>query len=132
VLIEDDGGFQEVGRYVHLNPVRVMRLGLDKGRRSSGRLGLAPPPTPEVVRERLRVLRTWRWSSYPAYAGWVAVPRWLSVEVLGGLCGGRTTAERRAALRAYTERAVREGLPAGPWERMIGGVVLGSESLPEN
>jgi REP element-mobilizing transposase RayT len=129
VLIEDDAGFQEVGRYVHLNPVRVMRLGLDKRRQAAGRLGLAPPPTPEVVQERLRVLRTWRWSSYPAYAGWVAVPPWLRAELLGRLCGGRTAAERRAALRAYTESAVREGLPERPWERVIGGVVLGSESF---
>ena len=129
ILIEDDAGFQEVGRYVHLNPVRVLRLGLDKRRRVAGRLGLAPAPKSEVVQERLRVLRTWRWSSYPAYAGGAPRPRWLVSEVLGRLCGGRTAAERRAALRAYTESAVREGLTESPWERLQGGVILGSESF---
>jgi hypothetical protein len=118
-----------VGRYVHLNPVRVLRLGLDKRRRAMDRLGLAPAPSREAVQERLGVLRTWRWSSYPAYAGWVAVPSWLSAEVLGRSCGGRTAAEERAALRAYTESAAREGLPERPWERLIGGVILGSESF---
>jgi putative transposase len=127
ILIEDDAGFQEVGRYVHLNPVRILRLGLDKRRRAIGRLGLAPAPSREAVQERLGVLRAWRWSSYPAYAGWAPVPQWLSAEVLGRSCGGRTAAEKRTALRAYTESAVREGLPERPWERLIGGVILGSE-----
>ena len=129
ILIEDDASFQEVGRYVHLNPVRVMSLGLDKRRRGAGRLGLGPAPTQEVVQRRLRVLRDWRWSSYPGYAGYVGMVGWLSGEMLSRLCGGRTAAEQRAALRAYTERAVREGLPEGPWERLIGGVILGSEAF---
>jgi hypothetical protein len=39
-MIEDDGGCQQVGRHAQLNPVRVKRLGLDKGQRSPGRVGL--------------------------------------------------------------------------------------------
>jgi REP element-mobilizing transposase RayT len=131
ILVEVDAGVQEVGRYVHLNPVRVLRLGLDKGAQAAGRRGLAPAPSREVVQQRLQVLRQWRWSSYRAYAGYAAAPEWLCTQVLGRLCGGRSAAERRAALRAYTERAVREGLPESPWERLVGGVVLGSDAFLE-
>jgi hypothetical protein len=51
---------------MHLNPVRVMRLGLGKGRQKSAKMGLAP---------------------------------------------------------------VREGLPETPWERLIGGTILGTETF---
>ena len=131
VIIEDDAGFQEVGRYVHLNPVRVKRLGLDSARRAAAKVGLAAPPSPEVVAERLAVLRAWKWSSYRAYAGYGAAPAWLTCEVLGRLCGGRSVKERHAALREYTEVAVREGLAERPWERLIGGVVLGTQAFAE-
>jgi len=126
VIIEDDPGFQEVGRYVHLNPVRVAALGLDKGQRAVDRSGLTNAPSAEVVAQRLRTLRQWKWSSYPAYAGYASAPGWLTRQVLGRLCGGRTAQEHRAALRAYTEQSVRQGLPERPWERLIGGVVLGT------
>jgi putative transposase len=129
VLIEDDAGFQEVGRYLHLNPVRVAALRLSKRQRAADRAGVGEVPAPEVVAERLRVLRQWKWSSYPAYAGYAPAPDWLTREPLGHLCGGRSGKERQAALRAYTEQALRQGLPERPWERLIGGVVLGSAAF---
>src|SRR5437667_6778181 len=46
VVVEDDAGWQEVARYVHLNPVRIAAVGLDKRRRAAARLGLVPAPTP--------------------------------------------------------------------------------------
>jgi hypothetical protein len=51
--MEDDVGLQEVGRYLHLNPVRVLRLGLNKGAQPAGRRGSAPAPRREVVQQRL-------------------------------------------------------------------------------
>ncbi len=132
VLIEGDGQFQEVGRYVHLNPVRVSSLGLSKAERRASRIGLAPAPSAEVVTRRLRVLRGWKWSSYRAYAGYEAVPTWLTSELLGKLSGGRTEKQRRAALREYTESSLREGLPEKPWEHLIGGLILGSKSFAES
>jgi len=131
VLMEDDAGFQEVGRYLHLNPVRVAALGLSQRQRAADRVGVGEKPSPEVVAERLRVLRQWKWSSYPAYAGYAAAPEWLTRGPLGGLCGGRSHRERQAALREYTEQAVRQGLPDRPWERLIGGVVLGSAAFAQ-
>jgi hypothetical protein len=131
VILEDDAAFQEVGRYVHLNPVRVAALDLGKGQRAADRCGLTKAPSAEVVAQRLRVLREWIWSSYPSYGGYVAAPQWLSREVLGRLCGGRNTKEQQAALRRYTEEGLRQGLPERPWERLIGGVVLGTAAFAQ-
>jgi putative transposase len=98
-VVEDDAGWQEVARYVHLNPVRLGGLGLDKGQRAASRQGLAQAPRANLVSERLGVLREFRWSSYRAYAGYSAGVGWLWTQPLDRLCGGKTQAERRAALR---------------------------------
>src|SRR5271157_1922938 len=37
VVVEEDAGWQEVARYVHLNPVRIAGLGLDKRARAASR-----------------------------------------------------------------------------------------------
>ena len=62
--------------YVHLNPLRVAGLGLDKRGRVMEGQGFRTP-TPELVDTRLKQLRTYRWSSYRAYAGYAPVPAWL-------------------------------------------------------
>jgi putative transposase len=126
VLIEEDSGFQRVGRYVHLNPVRVVGLGLDKRSRKTSGKGLGKAAEAEVVRQRLRLLRDYRWSSYPAVAGYRAAPEWLSLTPLRQLCGGRREPEQIAAVRRYTEEAVREGRSEQPWEGLVGGMILGS------
>jgi putative transposase len=131
-LVEDDAGWQEIGRYVHLNPVRVGALALGKDDRSSRRLGAGEAPSEDLVTKRLDVLHQYRWSSYRAYAGLEPVPDWLFTEVLSALCGGRTAKERRNAFRAYTEDVLREGLPSSPWELLKGGVVLGSEEFAQS
>lgn len=129
VVVEDEAGWQEVARYAHLNPVRVAGLGLDKPRRAAGRLGVGPAPSRELAGQRLRCLREWRWSSYRSYAGYGAAPGWLVQEPLRRLCGGRTDKEQRAALRQYTEGPLRQGVIEPPWERLVGGLVLGSEAF---
>jgi hypothetical protein len=129
VLVEDDAGWQEVARYVHLNPVRVSVLGLNKRQRAAGRLGAGQAPSPQMVAARLKRLRQWRWSSYRAYANYTAAPAWLTRQPLDRSCGGRTGQERLAALRQYTEEAVRQGVLERPWDRLVAGVVLGSEAF---
>lgn len=74
-------------------------------------------------------MRQWPWSSYRAYAGYVAAPHWLCRQTLGRLCGGRTLREQQGAVRHDTEQAVRQGLPERPWERLIGRTVLGSAAF---
>src|SRR5574342_242071 len=109
LIVEDDAGWQEVARYVHLNPVRVARLELDKSARAASHAGLVRGPEPELLAERLRTLREYRWSSYRGYAGYTAPLAWVWPEPLGHLCGGHSLEEQRAALRAYTEEAVLQG-----------------------
>jgi putative transposase len=126
IIIEDDRNFQEVGRYLHLNPVRVARLNLDKRARAAARVGAGGEPTPELVKKRLKILREWKWSSYRTYVGLAPVPAWLMTGVLGEMCGGRTEAEQRRAFRRYVEDAVRQGLVESPWERLVTAEVLGT------
>src|SRR5439155_8307809 len=77
----------------------------------------------------LKQLRQWRWSSYRAYAGYATAPAWLVRQPLDRLCGGRTEQERVAALRQYTEEPLRQGISERPWDRLVAGVVLGSEAF---
>jgi putative transposase len=131
VVVEDDSGWQEVARYVHLNPVRVAALSLDKHHRSAARLGVGPAPPPELVAERLALLRNWKWSSYRAYAGYGPAPDWLHREPVGRLCGGRTRQEQQQALRHHTEEALRQGIIERPWDRLVAGIVLGSQAFAQ-
>ena len=128
VLVGDDRGWLEVARYVHLNPVRVGRLGLSKGDQQRQRTVAARDPG-KLVAERLRVLRSYRWSSYGAYAGRSAAPDWLTTETLLGAAGGQSQPECRRALRAYHEGPLREGRLEGVWDRLVAGAVLGSEAF---
>jgi len=121
----------ELSRYVHLNAVRTMRMGLDKRARQADRLGVRGRPKTARVQERLECLRTYRWSSYRAYAGLEAAPEWLSCVRILEMGGGGTEKERRRAYVQYVEQAVREGLEASPWEHLRGQMVLGSEDFLE-
>jgi hypothetical protein len=62
-------------------------------------------------------------------SGYCVALNWICDEPLSRLCGGRGEAERKAALREYTEQAVRQGTIEPPWERLVAGVVLGSEEF---
>jgi REP element-mobilizing transposase RayT len=128
-VVEDDAGWQEVARYVHLNPVRVAGLQLDKRACCASRAGLVSEPAPALVGQRLRVLRSYRWSSYPGYAGYKAPLAWVWREPLAHLCGGNTPDEQAAALRAYTESAVLQGTIEPPWSRVLEGIALGSSAF---
>ena len=126
VVLEPPAGV-EVSRYVHLNPVRIGRLRLGKPERQRARAGLGEPANPTLAVERVRRLRAYRWSSYRSYAGLSRGPAWLTqAEVLKLLGGSAGDGRRRQAYRQFVEEAVRDGLPPSPWERLRGGVLLGS------
>ncbi len=124
VLLEESEAV-EVSRYVHLNPVRVRALGLDKAAQVRAAAGGSEPVARSVVAERLMRLRQWRWSSYKAYAGLAERPDWLTIERVLELGGGRTRADRQRAYRQFVEEPIREGHVASPWERLEAGVLLG-------
>ena len=130
-VVEDDAGWQEVARYIHLNPVRVAGLELDKRSRAASRTGAVAKPSPELVAERVRQLREFPWSSYPGYAGYRALLPWVWRQPLAGLCGGRSPEGQCAALRNYTEGALPQGSVEPPWGRVVEGIALGSPAFAQ-
>jgi len=125
VMFEGRTEAWEVTRYVHLNPVRIKGLGLDKGRTKAEALGLRAVPQ-ELLRKRRDVLRDYKWNSYHYYAGWKRGPEWLTVtDVLGGGSGSGIDGQR-AAYRRYVESALGQTLNESPLERAASGFLLGS------
>src|SRR6185503_17481076 len=114
--------------YVHLNPVRLKQLGQDKAARRAQAIGLSAKPDPAIVQQRLERLRTYRWSSYHAYAGYRAGPEWLERETILAYLG-KGEGDRQHAYRRYIERAVREGLEQRPWDGLVEQVILGSQKF---
>ena len=94
------------------------------------RQGLSEQPSAEVVQQRLKLLRSYRWSSYRAYAGYAKGPDWLCCAPLLSFGGGR--AEHRVReYRRYVEQAVCEGYAERPWDGLVGRAVLGSRHFIE-
>jgi REP element-mobilizing transposase RayT len=118
----------EVSRYVHLNPVRLRALGLDKAAQQRASAGLTAVPAAKLVRERLQRLRQWRWSSYRAYVGWERPAGWLTRAPILAMIGGpkQERGQWGRHYREYVEQAVRDGLPESPWQRLEAQVLLGS------
>mgnify|MGYP000173929742 CR=1 FL=1 len=129
ILFEAEELAWGLSQYVHLNPVRLKRLGLDKAGQARSRAGLGDGPTAEVVAARLKRLREYRWSSYRAYAGLTREPGWLTTAAVLG--GTRKRAARQRAYVAETEALVREGRVEAVWEGVRGGALLGSERFLE-
>ena len=129
VPVDGDGAWALLtSEYLHLNPVRVKGLGLDKRGRKGEGMGIAP--SLELVQARLEALRGHRWSSYPAYAGYAAKPEWLTCEELwrraqqGALS---PTASYRRQVEEPLKGGVEEILSFG--ERLKGALAVGSESF---
>lgn len=124
-LVEGGAWLLSLSQYIHYNPVAVKGLGLSKqGKALEGR-GWATP-TAEMVAMRLKGLREYRWSSYPAYAGYAKPPAWLNTkEVLARVKGGRR------GYRKLTEGRLRGGAKESVVEGARWGIVLGSEAFAE-
>jgi hypothetical protein len=114
VLIQEESKALEVARYIHLNPVRVGGLGLSKSDQRRARVLGCENPGRELVKRRMAVLREHRWSSWRIYDGAELNPGWLATDVIGRGCGGRSRDERKAALKAYTEQPIRQGVLESP------------------
>jgi len=128
VVLEGGAAVLEVSRYLHLNPVRLERLGLDKAKQRAARAGRKTTEDRRLIEQRLAVLREYRWSSYRAYAGWARGPAWLDAAAVLAQWpeGGQ---RKQSAYREHVEHAVREGLPRSPWERLEAGMVLGGREF---
>ena len=135
VPIDGEGSWALLAsEYLHLNPVRVKGLGLGKRERKEVAQGIAPPPTPELVKARLATLRGHRWSSYPAYAGYAPRPSWLTCEDLWKRARRTKDEEPALAYRWQVETPLQAGSMAEIetfGERCEEALVLGSAVFVE-
>lgn len=127
ILVEQSGWATVLSYYVHLNPVRIRGLGLSKRQRQAESAGLSRQPSKEEVKQRLRVLREYRWSSYRVYGGYEKGPEWLTKEVLLARAAGRRGKQQR--YRQKVEDLIRQGVEESPWDKLKVRVVLGTEEF---
>ena len=100
VLVEREGHYWELSRYVHLNPVRA-----------------------GIVADA----EDYAWSSFAAYVGRATPPDWLAwQEVLGEY--GRTLRGARRAYRAFVSAGAASKL-ANPLDGAVAGTLLGSDGF---
>ena len=126
VLVDSDVSWLlNLSLYVHLNPVRVKKLGLDKKGKRMESLGWVVP-SKDVIRKRLAGLRTYPWSSYAFYAGYKRrTPEWLDVAVI------RQMVDSPTMYRQMAEARIAYGFDEGFALRMKDRVALGGEAFVE-
>jgi len=99
-LVEGEGYFREVSRYIHLNPVRA---------------GMVTRP------------QDYPWSSYPGYVRSRRAVAWVSYDrVLAEF--GRDPAGARRAYGRFVRAGV-DDPPPSPLAKAVGGLLLGSEAF---
>ena len=101
-LIEQEGHFLEISRYIHLNPVRA-----------------------RLVRRPER----WPWSSYPGYRRARLVLPWVTYARVLGDFGNEPSLARRQY--GHFVRAGLETPPKCPWAEAFGDLIVGSEAFVE-
>ncbi len=97
-LVEEEGYFLEISRYLHFNPVRATLVRSPEG---------------------------WRWSSYAGYRGRKAALDWISYDRVLGEFGADPVAARRNYVR-FVWAGIAEP-PVRPWKNAFGGLIVGSE-----
>jgi len=107
VLVEDDVYGAEVGRYVHLNPVRVASA------------------AEATVGAKRRAAREFRWGSYGELLGLRRCPRWLDRDGALGQWGPRLREQRRAYAEFVEEGLLRD-IP-NPLDAAAAQAILGTE-----
>lgn len=99
-LVEEEGYFRQVSRYIHLNPVRA---------------GMVRRP------------QDYPWSSYPGYAQARRTVAWVSYDrVLGGF--GRDLPAARRAYGRFVRAGV-DNPPPSPFAEAVGSLLLGSAAF---
>ena len=98
VLAGEEDCITEANRYIHLNPVRLESLNLGKRRQAEIRRGIEDPADEEVVRRRLELLRSYPWSSFRAYAGYIKGPAQLHKTNVLGCFDGRSQQQQKKRL----------------------------------
>jgi putative transposase len=118
-----------INQYIHLNPVRVRRLGGHEGRTGRQKDSTAA----ELAAARREALLTYRWSSYSYYSAKQKAPDWLTTEGVLGLVSQRGSVGRKmAAYRRELERDAALGESASDWKAELKAtMLLGSDKFVE-
>jgi putative transposase len=118
-----------INRYIHLNPVRVRRLGGHEGRGAD----LESQSKSQLAMDRVEALRAYRWSSYPYYSGKAKAPEWLTTEKVLELMSDRGgLGARVAAYRRELERSAAVEELADDWKgELKATLLLGSSEFVE-
>ena len=125
VLIDNDGAWLLVAsEYLHLNPVRVAGMGLGKRENLAESRGLREPSA-EEVKGRLEKLLRFKWSSYPAYAGYAGKAKWLRTETILARIGGKQ--RYRKAVQEHITR----GADPDAFDCLRGRVAIGTAAFVE-
>jgi putative transposase len=118
----DESGLR-IQEYIHLNPVRVKRYG-------SSRSDAVEEPSVQQREGMLKELKEYRWSSFRAYAGLVARPRWLHMEETLSELPGRTLRTKQRRYREHFAERIGAGDFGVSWkEGLCTELVLGSEGF---
>ncbi|NQU40310.1 MAG: hypothetical protein HQ523_10195, partial [Lentisphaerae bacterium] len=128
ILTENVAWAYELSVYVHLNPLRIKGLELSKRDQMGARLGQGKVSSDEVLKERLSQLRSYRWSSYRAYAGYCKVPEWLEVTSILELASKQASDRIRAYRQDVRTRLV-EGADPDKLDSVRDRVAIGSAAF---
>ena len=130
VPIDNEGSWAlECSLYIHLNPLRIKKLGQGKGDRSREKLGLLPvEPSEKQILKRLETLRNYSLSSYPAYAGTAEAPQWLTCTELWRRCADKGK-DPKKEYREWIEDYVRQGVVEGAFAKLATAVAIGSKAF---
>ena len=88
IVVDPDTWGVTLSHYIHLNPVRVARLGLGKAGRANRVRGAQGLVSSECIEAGLKVLRDYQWSSYHGFVGLAKAPNWLETGWLLSRMGG--------------------------------------------
>jgi putative transposase len=107
ILIDEDSYLLELSRYVHVNPVRIRSY------------------RTQDVREQMRLLDTFPWSSLRGYLYSRKRLPWINYEAVLGYVGGS-----RKRYSEFLAEGIRKGYDT-PWEKLQGQLALGEEDFIE-
>ncbi len=127
IPIENSGWAYALSHYLHLNPLQIAGLGLDRKGRLLESRGFRTP-TRKQIAQRLQRLREYQWSSYMAYAGYCSMPRWLHT---GDLLrrAHRAAAQRRKQYRKDIRLRLTKGVDEELFEKLSSSMAIGSSGF---
>ena len=130
LAVDPEDWLTQLSVYIHLNPLRVLRLGLGKADDKRESAGLGEHPGVKVVDARLKGLRAYRWSSYVFYGGYRKCPEWFKTKkILGSF--GKTINEQRQGYRRFVKERLKRGTEESWIERFRDEIAIGGAGFVE-